>query len=119
MNGLSRHHVFSPKKDYETDLEKRFRNQPGLVIPGVHILVHKALHEAVPHPPKPNRREMVDIFHRLAHVPNDKRQEPYWGALNVIEYYSELQGERAFMGRLIAKNLIEQLCVLEMGQEAA
>jgi hypothetical protein len=119
MNELTRHHIFSPKRDYSTQLERRFRCQSGLIIPGVHLMVHKQLHYEVPHPPKPTKREMVDIFDRLGHVPNEQRQEPYWGVLNVIDYYSGIQGERAFMGRLIAKNLIQQLCVLELGRQEA
>lgn len=119
MDTPSRHHLLWPKNLYSKRTEHRFRNQPGLVIPGVPRSLHDALHIEVPAPPKPTHEEMVDLFDKLAHVPDERRQTPFWGLLSVVEYYSEVEGERQFAAQRISRNLLQQLCVLSLALEAA
>lgn len=57
------HHLFFPRADYTTPLEKRFRK--AFVLP-IHRGIHDELHAKVPKPAKPGRMAMLAYLNSLA-----------------------------------------------------
>ena len=56
---LTVHHLFWPRRDYQTDVERRFRTLPWnkLEMP---MDAHEMLHRYAPPPSKPSLEEMLD-----------------------------------------------------------
>lgn len=57
------HHLFYPRCDYTTPLEKRFRK--AFVLP-IHRGIHDELHARLPKPEKPGRLAMLAYLNNLA-----------------------------------------------------
>lgn len=57
------HHLFFPRVDYTTPLEKRFRK--AFVLP-IHRSIHDELHHRLPKPQKPGRMAMLAYLNSLA-----------------------------------------------------
>lgn len=57
------HHLFFPRCDYVTPLEKRFRK--AFVLP-IHRGLHDELHAKIPKPMKPGRMAMLSYLNSLA-----------------------------------------------------
>lgn len=57
------HHLFFPRCDYTTPLEKKFRK--AFVLP-IHRGVHDELHAKIPKPHKPGRTAMLAYLNSLA-----------------------------------------------------
>lgn len=55
------HHVWSPKCEFKTPVERRVRNLGGFVVRGL-ITDHKELHANVDHPPKPTPEQLHDLY---------------------------------------------------------
>lgn len=56
------HHLFWPRVDYQTPLEKKFRK--AFVVP-VHRGIHDELHHQLPKPFKPGRMAMLSYLNSL------------------------------------------------------
>lgn len=57
------HHLFFPRCDYKTPLEKKFRK--AFIIP-IHRGIHDELHARIPKPEKPGRLAMLAYLNSLA-----------------------------------------------------
>lgn len=54
---MSRHHLFWPRRDYKTPLQKKFRNLPCNIVL-LEIDEHTELHRTTPPPKMPERSAM-------------------------------------------------------------
>lgn len=65
MNGISKHHLWYPRRDYQTRLEKTFRAlQCQIVLLDDHT--HRSVHRHSEPPHKPSHEEMVAALERHA-----------------------------------------------------
>ena len=53
------HHLFWPRRDYQSDLERRFRTLPWNKVE-MPMVAHELLHRYAPPPSKPALEEMLD-----------------------------------------------------------
>lgn len=65
MIGLSRHHIWYPRRDYQTRTEKVFRMLPCQVVM-LDDHTHRMLHRHSEPPSKPTQDEMLQAIERHA-----------------------------------------------------
>jgi len=99
---VSRHHLIHPKRHYKTPVEKRFRNDSGLIIPMVH-LGHRELHAEVRPPLKLTRDQMLGAISML-----EETQIPFGQVERVEELAAYLQ-VRSERERKVAYNIMQQV----------
>ena len=105
--GYNKHHVFWPRKDYKTKVEKNFRQHYGLVVP-TPIINHNILHSRVSSPDKPGRVQMLDCMEYLDSLPDAVKMAGFWGVERSAQFF-EREGRED-----IAQNLTEQLGYLSL-----
>ena len=54
----NRHHIWFPRRDYKTDVERKFRNLPCNIV-WIDEKIHRLLHQFTEVPKKPSREEML------------------------------------------------------------
>jgi hypothetical protein len=59
----NRHHIWWPKKDYQSGIEKRFRELPCNVV-WIDSIVHTLLHQYTKPPIKPTHHDMCEAINR-------------------------------------------------------
>jgi hypothetical protein len=59
----NRHHIFWPKKDYQSGIERSFRNLPCNVV-WIDQYNHNLLHQYTRPPSKPSHHEMCEAINR-------------------------------------------------------
>ena len=60
--GKNRHHCFWPRKDYKSEVEKKFRNLPCNIV-WIDEMAHRLLHICSEPPRKPSIHEMHQAVH--------------------------------------------------------
>jgi hypothetical protein len=98
------------RRDYVTQLEKRFRGRSEFVIP-MDVEVHRDLHLAVTRPPKPTPDLMYGILDNLN---NHQHRGLLDGVLYTVEYLDGIETRQA---EKLATNLTQQLGFLVTGVE--
>lgn len=63
MVGLSKHHLFWPRRDYHTRTEKFFRSLPCQIVL-LDDFTHRMLHRHTEPPSKPSHEEMLNAIER-------------------------------------------------------
>lgn len=87
------HHIWWERADYNTKLEKAFRNSTENKI-AVPTRNHKLLHAKLMPPPKPTREQMFDLMEVLENTTVDEQMDKYWALHKTAEYFGSIAVEQ-------------------------
>lgn len=105
-----RHHLFWPKKDYDTAALKGFRQQSGLIVP-MYRDIHDELHANLTSPKKPHRKLIRASMGMFDEFLTEKRPK-----LDRIKRFADFCIDQAYDDDIsIGIHLYSQLDYLEEG----
>lgn len=114
---VNNHHVFFEKRWYKSQVEHRFRNLGGLVLP-MHVPPHNDLHANIPPPPKPSKQ----LMERVINFSHDMYGSDAYDEFTQITHFigdvanSSWSPERADEAFRIHENLVAQSTYIELGR---
>lgn len=104
-NRITKHHIWWTGSSYKQGFEQMFRNHVAYVVPATRAQQDE-LHANVMPPPKPSRYDMNALMISAARVPDGAKGNPYWGMVDVVRFYQNINNKDA---NQIRQNMARQL----------